>query len=135
MSDKLQPLTEALLRAAEKAGATAADAMAVDGAAISVDVRQGRLEQAERSEGIEIGLRVLIGQRQACVSASDVSARTIADMAERAVAMARAVPEDPYCGIADAAELARRLPDLDLDDGGEPSVRSEERRVGKECRL
>ena len=118
MTDRLQDLTEALLRAARGAGASAADAMAVDGTAISVDVRQGRLEQAERSEGIEIGLRVLVGQRQACVSASDISARTIADMAERAVAMAREAPEDDSIGLADPAQLARGwdLAALELSD-------------------
>lgn len=118
MTDKLQDLTEALLAAARRAGATAADAMAVDGTAISVDVRQGRLEQAERAEGVEIGLRVLVGQRQACVSASDLSARTIADMAERAVAMAREAPEDDSIGLADPADLARNwdLASLELSD-------------------
>lgn len=118
MTDRLQDLTEALLRAARGAGASAADAMAVDGTAISVDVRQGRLEQAERSEGVEIGLRVLVGQRQACVSASDISARTIADMAERAVAMAREAPEDDSIGLADPAQLARGwdLAALELSD-------------------
>lgn len=103
--DRLQPLTEALLETARKAGADAADAIAVSGTAISVDVRGGKLEQAERSEGIEIGLRVLLGKRQACVSASDISGRTIAEMAERAVAMAREAPEDPTIGLADPSEL------------------------------
>jgi len=118
MSDKLRTLTEALLSAAQKAGATAADTMAVDGTAISVDVRQGRLEQAERADGIEIGLRVLIGQRQASVSASDTSARTIAEMAERAVAMAREAPTDDSIGLADPDQLARGwdLAALELSD-------------------
>ncbi|MGB2893496.1 MAG: DNA gyrase modulator, partial [Albidovulum sp.] len=65
MPDRLAPLTEALLAAARKAGAEAADAMAIDGRSVSVDVRGGALEQADRSEGTEIGLRVLIGRRQA----------------------------------------------------------------------
>ncbi|MCX8509133.1 MAG: metallopeptidase TldD-related protein [Rhodobacteraceae bacterium] len=107
MADRLETLAEALMGAAIKAGASAADAMAVDGTAISVDVRQGRLEQAERADGIEIGLRVLVGQRQACVSASDISLRTITDMAERAVAMAREAPEDSSLGLADPEDLAR----------------------------
>jgi len=107
MSDRLESLTAALLDAARKAGAEAADAMAVDGTALSIDVREGKLEQAERSEGIEIGLRVLIGGRQACVSASDISARTLAEMAERAVAMAREAPNDPNAGLADPAQLAQ----------------------------
>ncbi len=125
MTDRLAPLTEALLAAARKAGAEAADAMAVDGRSVSVDVRAGVLEQAERAEGTEIGLRVLIGRRQACVSASDTSGRTIAEMAERAVAMAREAPEDPTVGLADPEDLARAwdLAALDLaDPAAEPGA-------------
>lgn len=107
MHAPLDRLTEALLTAARRAGADAADAMAVAGTALSIDIRQGRLEQAERSEGVEIGLRVLLGRRQACVSASDTSAATIAALAERAVAMAREAPEDPFAGLADPGQIAR----------------------------
>lgn len=103
----LSDLTQALLAAATAAGADAADAIATEGRAVSIEVRDGALEQAERAEGVEIGLRVLIGQRQSSVSASDVSDSTIAEMAERAVAMARIAPEDPWIGLADPARLAR----------------------------
>ena len=91
----LSKLTEALLDAARKAGADAADAIATQGTSLSIEVRDGALEQAERSEGVDIGLRVLIGQRQAIVSASDTKPETISEMAERAVTMARLAPEDP----------------------------------------
>ncbi|MGC9420002.1 MAG: TldD/PmbA family protein, partial [Rhodovulum sp.] len=109
MPDTLETLTQALLDAARKAGAEAADAMAVEEASLSIDVRGGRLEQAERAESTEIGLRVLIGRRQACVSASDTRPETLAEMAERAVAMAREAPEDPTVGLADPGQLARAL--------------------------
>jgi PmbA protein len=117
MSD-LEALAGRLLEAAKAAGAEAADAIAVAGDSLSVEVRGGALEHAERAEGIDIGLRVLIGRRQACVSSSDVREATIAAMAERAVAMAREAPEDPWCGLADPGELARRwdLAALDLVD-------------------
>jgi PmbA protein len=115
MTRSLPDLTDALLTAARRAGAEAADAIAVNGESVSIDIRAGRLEQAERAEGIEIGLRVLIGGRQACVSASDVSDRTIAAMAERAVAMAREAPDDPYAGLADAGDLARATDATALD--------------------
>jgi len=108
MSGSLETLTQALLAAAQRAGAEAADALAVEGHALSIDVRAGALEQAERSEGTDLGLRVLVGRRQACVSASDTSAQTIETLAERAVAMAREAPEDPYVGLADPADLARQ---------------------------
>ena len=64
-------------------------------------VRGGDLEHAERAEGVEIGLRVLIGKRQACVSASDISHDMMGEVADRAVAMARIAPEDPFIGLAD----------------------------------
>ncbi len=112
MSTNLSDLSQQLLSAAKSAGADAADVIAVDGTSINIDVRAGALEQAERSEGIDIGLRVFVGQRSANVSSSDISADTLTTMAERAVFMAREAPEDPYAGLADAAQLAT---DIDTD--------------------
>ena len=118
MTQPLADVTDALLAAARRAGAEAADAMAVDGTSVSIDVRAGGLEQAERSEGIEIGLRVLMGRRQACVSASDTRPETLAAMAERAVAMAREAPEDAHLRLASPEELSARrdAAGLELDD-------------------
>ena len=124
MSHDLSKLTEALLAQARKAGATSADALAVAGNSQSIDIRLGKLEQAERSEGVEIGLRVMLGGRQACVSASDISAATMARLAERAVAMAREAPEDPTVGLATRDQIAGSwdLSRYDLaDPGDEPS--------------
>ncbi len=112
MTKPLDALTHALLQAARAAGADQADAMAVRAQSVSIAVRGGALEQAERSEGTDIGLRVFVGQRLANVSASDTSERTITEMAERAVAMAREAPEDPYAGLAAPDQLA---PDWDVD--------------------
>ncbi len=115
-------LAEALLAAARRAGADAADALVVSAISNAVGVCGGKLEEAERAEGRDLGLRVLIGQRQACVSSSDARAETLAEMAARAVAMAREAPDDPWCGLAEAAELAA-LPDiagLDLADPADP---------------
>ncbi len=106
MCNTLENLTEQLLDAAKKAGADAADALVVDGTSVSIDVLNGKLEHAERAEGIDLGLRVMVGKRQANVSASDRSADTIATMAERAVAMAREAPEDAHIGLAAADQLA-----------------------------
>ena len=101
-------LAQALLDAARAAGADAADAIVIDGTSVSIDVRGGRLEHAERAEGLDLGLRVLVGQRQACVSSSDARPETMALMAERAVAMAREAPEDPFAGLADPGQLSAR---------------------------
>jgi len=118
MTQALDALAAQMLNAAKAAGADAADAMAVRGTSLSVDVRAGKLEEAQREEGTDIGLRVIVGKRQACVSSSDVRPETIDQMAERAVAMARLAPEDPTTGLAEASDLAtdRDVSRLDLCD-------------------
>ena len=118
MTQSLADLTHAMLAAATAAGADAADAVAVNGTSISIDVLNGKLEHAERSEGIDIGLRVLMGKRQAIVSSSDINPATLAEMAARAVAMAKEAPEDPTTGLADADDLATHwdIESLDLID-------------------
>lgn len=103
----LTALAETLVSAARKAGADQADAMALRGQSVSVDVRAGGLEHAERAEGVEIGLRVLVGGGQACVSASDHSDGSIREMAARAVAMAREAPVDDALGLAEPEQLAQ----------------------------
>ncbi len=115
MTQSLSDLTQQLLDVARRAGAGAADAIAVDGTSVSINVRAGALEQADRSEGIEIGLRVLVGQRQACVSSSDTKPDTLAQMAERAVAMAKEAPKDPYAGLADPSQLATQTDSATLE--------------------
>jgi PmbA protein len=119
------PLTdraERLVRAARAAGADAADAVAVRSMSLSIEVRDGAVEESESAEGDDLGLRVLVGRRQAVVSTNDLSGDGSAALAERAVAMARAAPEDKYAGLADEKLLAHQFPDLDLIDHDLPTV-------------
>jgi PmbA protein len=113
---------ERLVKAARAAGADAADAVAVRGVSVGVEVRDGAVEESESAEGDDLGLRVLVGKRQAVVSTNDTASDGFAALAERAVAMARVAPEDKYAGLADASELAKSIPDLDLMDGKMPTV-------------
>ena len=125
----LSTLAQRLVEAAKRAGADAADAVAVRGVSQGVEVRDGRVEESERSEGDDVGLRVLVGQRQAVVSTNDVSGDGVAKLAERAVAMARVAPDDKYVGLADPALLAREFADLDLLDRDIPTTSELERRA------
>lgn len=111
-----QTLLEDLIKAARKAGADAADAMLMDGTSISVACRMGELETLERSEGGDIGLRVFCGKRSAIVSSADRRKDALDELVERAVAMARTVPEDPYSGLADPDQLAGAPVPIDLCD-------------------
>ena len=125
----LSTLAQRLVEAAKRAGADAADAVAVRGVSQGVEVRDGRVEESERSEGDDVGLRVLVGRRQAVVSTNDISGDGIAKLAERAVAMARVAPDDQYVGLADPSLLAHDFPDLDMLDPVTPSVAELERRA------
>jgi len=105
-----------------KAGADAADAVLFEGTSLSHARRLGKVEKLERSESQDLGLRVLVGKRQAIVSSSDRSPKMLKELVERTLAMAHAVPEDPFCGLADPEELARDWPALDMLDPVEPSA-------------
>ena len=113
---------ERLVKAARAAGADAADAVALRAMSLAVELRDGKIEESERAEGDDLGLRVLVGRRQAVVSTNDIADDGTAALAERAVAMARAAPEDKFAGLADAALLAHDFPDLDLIDPDLPTV-------------
>ncbi|MDC0581394.1 TldD/PmbA family protein [Amylibacter sp.] len=112
MKNSLSDSAQQLLDIAKLAGAQSADVLIVDGTSVSIDVREGELEHAESAEGVDIGLRVIQGDRQASVSISDLSKSAMEQMAERCIAMANEAPRDPYCGLATSQEFAT---DWDVD--------------------
>src|ERR1700677_1641950 len=119
---QLADLADRLVAAARRAGADQADAIAVRSVSLSVDVRDGDVEESQRSEGDDLGLRVIVGHKQAVVSTNDLKGDGFDALAERAVAMARAAPDDRFAGLADPSLLATKLPDLDLLDPEMPDV-------------
>jgi PmbA protein len=125
----LTDLAQRLVIAARKAGADQADALAVRSVSLSVEVRDGAVEESERSEGDDLGLRVIVGRKQAVVSTNDLKGNGFDGLAERAIAMARAAPEDRFAGLADAGQLAQQLPALDLIDPDMPDVDALEARA------
>ena len=122
-------LLKDVVDAALRAGADAAEAVTAERRSLAIGVRLGALEEVEREESRDLGLRVFIGKRQATVSGAD-SAEARAKLVERAVAMARLAPEDPYAGLAPRERLANGArPDLDLFDPTEPSAEALEARA------
>ncbi|MES0880176.1 TldD/PmbA family protein [Roseibium sp. SCP14] len=119
---ELQSRAARLVEAARKAGADACDAIAVTGVSLGVDVREGKVEETERAEGDDVTLRVFVGKRTAAVSANQLDDAD--GLAERAVAMAKVAPEDPFAGLADEALLVKKLPELELLDTKEMTAES-----------
>ena len=119
--DQARRIAEKLVERAIAAGASCADALYVGERASSVEVRLGEIEQVNRSEGEEIGLRSFIGQRSASVASSDLSDEALGVLVERCIAMAAEAPEDPYAGLAPQQLLQLgELPALDTNDPREP---------------
>lgn len=115
-------ILSSLIEATIKAGADAADASLATSESLSVEVRNGELEGVEREESGGVSLRALVGQRQAHVSGSDMSQAGLNAMVDRVVAMAKAAPEDKYCGITPAEEIATKYVDLKLEGDECPSA-------------
>jgi len=109
-----------LLAVARRAGADEADAVYFAGTSLSVSRRLGQIEHVERSEGRDLGLRVFVGERSAIVSAPGLDPAKFADIAERAIAMARLVPADPLSGLLDIGPIPPL--DLDMADTAEPDA-------------
>lgn len=128
-----ESILAALIADAKAAGAEAADAVLYHAVSHGVSWRMGKLEDVERAESADLGLRVLIGKRQASVSTTDHSRRSLKELAERCAAMAKAAPEDPWCGLAPEDRLAGPPhKDLDLGDYAEPSTEALKARAA-EC--
>lgn len=112
----LTDVCERLLGLCLEAGADQVSASAAMTEGLEASARDGVIEDIGRSETLDIGIRVIVGNRQTCVSASSRKDAALAEMAERAVAMAREAPDDPYCGLPEAGAEMAALPDLDLCD-------------------
>ncbi|AMO72069.1 TldD/PmbA family protein [Sphingorhabdus sp. M41] len=116
-----QDRADSLISQAKKAGADAADAIYVCDAATQVQMRLGNLEDVERSEGEEIGLRVFVGRRSATVSSSDMDPQILSSLVGRALDMAKEAPEDQYAGLAPEELLLKTEPHaIEGDDGQDP---------------
>ena len=116
MSKQDQDIIENALKAAEQAGADGADVSFIKGGGLDVQVRLGKVESAERAEDYQMGMRVFVGQKSATISSGQLDDENITQLAERAVAMAKHAPEDPYARLATAEEQAKSFPDIELFD-------------------
>ncbi|MBC8037785.1 MAG: TldD/PmbA family protein [Rhizobiales bacterium] len=114
MIDDLLNIASDAVAHARKLGADAAEASVADGRSTDVEMRDGRIEKLEGSEGRRIGLTVFNGKSSATISGSVLTKEAIHRLAENALAMAKLAPPNPFAGIADPQQLATSFPKLDL---------------------
>lgn len=122
MKEKLLNIAADLVARAQRLGATAAEAMAVEQSSVEISIRGGNVENVEQSESKAIGLRVFAGQSSSIISGSMLTPDALQRLAEQAVAMAKLAPPDKFSGLADASQLATSSLDLDLISAEFPSA-------------
>ncbi|HEX7547585.1 MAG TPA: DNA gyrase modulator, partial [Candidatus Methylomirabilis sp.] len=109
-------LAKDLLKEAGKRGASAADAVIVEGESFSVQVRMREVDTLKSAREKRLGLRVFLGHRSATTATSDFSSASLGRLVADTLAMAAAMPEDPFGGLPDPGAFPSGLPDLDLWD-------------------
>jgi PmbA protein len=129
MNGGILDLAASVVEKAKRAGASAADALVVEGSSTDVEVRDGAIERLERSEGRDLGLRVFVGQSTAVVAGSALDDDGLDRLVEMGLAMAKAAPPDPFVGLAPASAIARSWPALDLADARAPDAEELKRRA------
>src|SRR5271166_2205054 len=113
-STDLPEIATDVVRRAMQGGATAAEAVAMDGSEFSTVVRLGEVETLKESGSKGIGVRVFFGQRAASTYSSDLSADGIRQLVDSALALAKITSEDPFAGIPEPAQLGKLEGDLNL---------------------
>ena len=112
--DDLQNIVHDAVLLAKKAGADHADALMITSEEISYGQRLGRVEQMEQNRSRKIGLRVIIGNRQAITSSTEINQKTLQALATRALEMANIVPVEPDCLPATPTQIMQEIPAQDI---------------------
>ncbi len=111
---QLQEMSETVLRLAKEAGASAAEAEVSLGFGQNVSVRMNETETIEYNRDKGVSVSVYFGQQKGHASTSDLSPQALQDTVAAACNIARYTAKDEFCGLADAALMAKNIPDLDL---------------------
>lgn len=110
----LQEQVEAILAEARRQGASACEVTVSAGQGLSTTVRQGEVETVEFNRDQGFGITLYVGQRKGSASTSATGSEAIRETVAAALAIAKHTSEDECAGLADAALMARELPELDL---------------------
>lgn len=124
---RLDDIVASVLELAVRAGADAADAVALESDSESVGVRCGTVERVSEAHQKRVGLRVFVGQSSAVVSSADLSAESLTRLAVDAVAFARVTAPDPHAGLPDPADVVGNAPDLDLYDATAENISTQQK--------
>ena len=110
----LQQQVETILAEARRQGASACEVAVSAGQGLSTTVRQGEVETIEFNRDQGFGITLYVGQRKGSASTSATGEAAIRETVAAALAIAKHASEDECAGLADAALMARELPELDL---------------------
>ncbi|WP_314019756.1 metalloprotease PmbA [Stutzerimonas degradans] len=110
----LREKVELIIEEARRQGASASEVSVSMEQGLSTTVRQGEVETVEFNRDQGFGITLYVGQRKGSASTTGSGDAAIRETVAAALAIARHASEDEFAGLADAALMARELPDLDL---------------------
>ena len=113
-----------LIKKSKKSGADSVDVVYIENTNIDVGCRLKKIEKLERSESNDIGLRFIKNKKQVIVSSNDLSKKNLEELIYKASKMVGAIPRDPYCSIAKKKDLIKKIPNLEIFDSKEPTIKS-----------
>jgi PmbA protein len=112
---ELKSIVSEALKRAKALGASQSEADVSLQKGLTTTVRLGEVETVEYQRDRGMGITVYFGKRKGSASTADLSSRSVGEIVEKACDIARYTAEDECAGLADPEELARDIPDLDLD--------------------
>jgi len=113
-----------LIKKSKKSGADSVDVVYIENTNIDVGCRLKKIEKLERSESNDIGLRFIKNKKQVIVSSNDLTKKNLEELIYKASKMVGAIPRDPYCSIAKKKDLIKKIPNLEIFDSKEPTIKS-----------
>jgi len=113
-----------LIKKSKKSGADNVDVVYIENTNIDVGCRLRKIERLERSESNDLGLRFIKNKKQVIVSSNDLAQKSLEELVFKASKMVGAVPKDPYCSIAKKKDLIKKIPNLEIFDNKEPTIKS-----------
>ena len=101
---------------AKKLGATDATAIVMHSISESVNFRNKKLEESDRSDNLGVSLTTYIGKKKSSISSSNLNEDNIQTLIERCIETTKITPEDEFNSLPDQDLLAKKINDLNLYD-------------------
>jgi PmbA protein len=114
--DYLKKTASFCIDLAKKLGATDATAVVAHSISETVNFRNRKLDESDRSDSLGVGLEIYIGKKKSGITSSNLHKDNIKTLIERCIETTKITPEDEANSLPDQDLLAKKINDLNLYD-------------------